>query len=121
MTRPAPLRLLSRHFRAARLAHEAAADLHRELVELGLDDDHTRALLHESAALALEQMPALVRPLRGPEREWAEQELLDPPASLLTAKQLESGVTKLLPALLALRARQDQIVAELLNRIRRAR
>jgi hypothetical protein len=117
----ASLELLDRQMAAATIAHEAAADLHRELVELGADDDHAGALLGESAALALERIPALARPLRGSASEWAEQELLDPPAAERTAERLEADVRELLPAFAELRARQNQIVAQLLDLVGRAR
>ncbi len=119
--RPDPLAVLDGYFAAARIAHEYVFDVHRELVALGAADDHTRGLLRESASIALERMPKLTRRLRGTEREWAEQELLDPPMAESTIERLEGEVADLGPALTALRARQDQIVAELLDRVSRAR
>jgi hypothetical protein len=119
--RPGPLGILDGYFAAARIAHEYVFDLHRELVELDIADENTRELLHESASVALERMPELTRPLRGLEREWAEQELLDPPAAERTIERLDGEVAELVPALAALRARQNQIVAELLDRTSRAR
>ncbi|MBA3807077.1 MAG: hypothetical protein H0X28_01585 [Solirubrobacterales bacterium] len=119
--RPEPLEILDRFFAAARIAHEYAFDLHRELTELRAADAHTRELLRESAAVALERMPQMTRRLRGLERQWAEQELLDPLAAERTIELLNSHVATLVPALAALRARQDQIVAELLDRIRSTR
>jgi hypothetical protein len=62
--RPGPLRDLDGYFAAARIAHEYVADLHRELVELDADDDHTRELLRGSAAVAAERMPVLSSRLR---------------------------------------------------------
>lgn len=119
--RPEPLGLVDTYFAAARIAHEYVFDLHRELAELDAADDHTRALLRESATVALERMPELTRRLHGPEREWSEQELLDPAAAERTIERLNSDIAALLPALAALRARQNQIAAELLARISRAR
>lgn len=119
--RPGPLGLLDRYFAAARIAHEYVFDLHRELAELDAADDHTRELVQESAAVALERMPELTRRLGGLEQEWAEQELLDPPAAERTVERLNSEVAAIVPALTALRARQNQIVADLLDRISRAR
>ncbi|MGO9762727.1 MAG: hypothetical protein ACLP1Q_15850 [Solirubrobacteraceae bacterium] len=57
--RPGPLGHLDGYFAATRIAHEYVADLHRELVELDATDDHPRELLHESAVLTIERMPAL--------------------------------------------------------------
>jgi hypothetical protein len=121
INRPGPLGQLDGYFAAARIAHEYVADLHRELVELDAADDHTRELLLESAAVTIEQMPALTRRLRGLEREWSEQELLDPPAAERTIKRLESELAQLVPSLRALRDLQNQIAAELLDLISRAR
>jgi hypothetical protein len=119
--RPALLERLDRVMAAATIAHEAAADLFRELVELGVEDDHARALLQESLDLALKRIPALARPLRGDALKWVEQELLDPPAAELTAKRLESDITELLPAFAELRAQQNRIVIELVEMVGRAR
>lgn len=118
--RPGPLGILDGYFAAARIAHEYVFDLHRELVELDAADHHTRELLHESAAVALERMPELALRLRCLEREWPKQELLDSRAAECTIDRLDGEVAELAPALAALRARQNQIVAELLDRIRRA-
>ncbi len=119
--RPGPLGQLDGYFAAARIAHEYVADLHRELVELDAAGNHTRELLRESAAVVFERMPGLTSRLRGLEREWAEQESLDPPAAERTIEHLEVELAKLVPALAALRARQNQIAAELLDLVNRAR
>lgn len=66
-------------------------------------------------------MPVLTSRLRGLEREWAEQELLDPPAAERTIERLEVEFAKLVPALTALRARRNQIAAEMLDLVNRAR
>jgi hypothetical protein len=119
--RPALLKQLDGYFAAARIAHEYAFDLHRELVELDAADNYTRELLRKSGAVALERMPALTDSLRDLERTWAEQELLDPPAAERTIERLEGNLAELAPELAALRAQQNQIVAELLDRISRTR
>lgn len=119
--RPASLKLLDLQLAASMIAHEATADLYRELTELGADDDRARALLQESATLALGRIPALARPPRDLEREWIEQELLDPPAAERTAERLADAVTELLPAFTKLRARQNEIVVELLGLVNRVR
>lgn len=66
-------------------------------------------------------MPALTHRLRYLEREWTEQELLDPPAAERTLERLGGELAKLVPALTALRARQNQIAAELLDLLSRVR
>jgi hypothetical protein len=111
--RPEPLAQLDLHFLAARIAHEYADDLHYELAELHADDVHTQKLLSESAAVVLKDMPRLVRDLRSLEREWGEQELLDPSQAERTAHVLAARWADVAPELAALRARQDAIVAEL--------
>ncbi|MGH2902857.1 MAG: hypothetical protein ACRDK7_04640 [Solirubrobacteraceae bacterium] len=111
--RPEELELVDRYLGAARYAHEYAFRVHRRLVELDADGDHTRKLLAESAAITLQQMPALVRGWRTLEREWSEQELLDPPKAEHTARVLEVRFTDLGPEIEALRVRQDKIVTEL--------
>jgi hypothetical protein len=107
--RPGPLGQLDGYFAAARIAHEYVADLHRELVELDAAGDHTRELLRESAAVVFERMPELTSRLRGLEHKWAEQELLDPPAAERTIERLEVEFAKLIPALTALRTRQNRL------------
>jgi hypothetical protein len=119
--RPRPLEQLDGYFAAARIAHEYVADMHRELVELDAADDHTRTRLRESAAVVFDRMPTLTSRLQGLEREWAEQELLDPPAAERTIERLAVELAQLVPALTALRARQNQIAAALLDLINRAR
>jgi hypothetical protein len=106
---------------AARYGHEYAFRVHRQLVELDADGDHTRKLLAESAAITLQEMPALTRDWLAVQREWSEQELLDPPKAELTARALEVGFTELGPALQALLARQDELVAELVGLLKAAR
>lgn len=118
--RPQPLRRLDGYFAAARIAHEYISDLHRELVELDAADKHTRELLHESVSVTLERMPTVTRRLRVLESRWAEQELLDPSTAKRTIRHLEDDLAEVMPAIAELRARQNQIAAELLDRVRRA-
>jgi hypothetical protein len=115
-----PLQGLDGYFAAATIAHEYADDLHWELAELHADDVHTCKLLADSAAVVLQEMPRLARQLRDLGREWAEQELLDPPMAERTAELLEARWAEVEPGLAALRARQEAIVAELAERLGRA-
>lgn len=119
--RPEELELVDRYLGAARIAHESAFRVHRQLVGLDVDPDGSRRLLAESAAIALQQMPALVRDWRLLERQWSEQELLDPPKADATAQALKVRFAELSPALEALRARQDKVVAELVDLLDSAR
>jgi hypothetical protein len=119
--RPEPLELVDRYLLAARIAHQYAAGIHRQLVELDADGAHTRKLLSESAAVVLQRMPRLTREWRSLEREWSEQELLDPPKAECTMQALAVRSAQLGPTLRALRVRQDEIVAELVDLLDRTR
>jgi hypothetical protein len=118
--RPACLELVDGYVAGATIAHEYAFALHRELVDVGVADDHTQELLGESAALALE-VPALARQLRGLESEWSEQELLDPSAAEHSAQLLEERVAGLAPEFVALSDRHRQVVAELADLVGHSR
>ena|ERR1035438_6127141 len=111
--RPEPLELVDRLVASAGFNHLYAFGLHRELVELGADTGHARELLAQSAAIALAELPALVRDLRTLGTQWSEQELLDPPKAEWTARQIQLRFAELSPAPEALLGRQDEIVAEL--------
>jgi hypothetical protein len=119
--RPGPLLQLDRYFAAATIAHEYIADLHRELVALGEDDEQTREALGESAAVVLERMPALTGELRRLEREWSEQRLVDPSRAERTLGAIEAALPEVEAELDALRTRQDDIAIELRERVKRAR
>lgn len=119
--RPEALEQVDRYFLAARIAHQYAAGIHRQLVELDADGAHTRKLLSESAAVVLQRMPRLTREWRTLEREWYEQELLDPPKAERTMHVMEARFGELGLALRTLRARQDEIIAELVDILDRAR
>lgn len=60
-------------------------------------------------------MPELTSEWRVLEREWSEQELLDPPKAERTLDILAARFGELEPALRALRDRQDEVVAELVD------
>jgi hypothetical protein len=96
-------------------------DRYRHLVELGVDPELARRLLAQSAAIALQEIPALLRDWHVLEREWFEVELLDPGKLDRTTQALKARFAELDPALRALRARQDEIVAELVDLLNRAR
>jgi len=119
--RPDPFLALDRYFAAATIAHEYLADLHLELAALGTDSPHTRALLGESAAVVTERMPALTRELRQLGDEWETQSLLDPPRAKRTLELATIRLIEAEPELSALRARQDEIVAEMHGLLERAR
>ena len=119
--RPEELDLVDRYVLAARIAHEFAFDRHRLLAELDAANEHTRHLLAESAAIALQEMPALTRDWRVLEREWFEVELLDPSKLARATQALEARFAELGPALDTLRVRQDEVVAELVDLLGRAR
>lgn len=118
---PQPIQRLDEIFGAARLAHEYVADRHRELVELDADDDRSRRLLAESAAVVVQQMPRRSARLRRLAGEWAEHDLLDPQQAERTAANLASALAHIEPALSSLLARQRVIASELTDRVQAAR
>lgn len=115
------LELVERYLEAARIAHESGFRIHRELVDIGADGEHTRKLLSESAAIVLAEIPALVRDWHVMEREWFETELLDPACLDRKTQALKASFTELGPALNTLRGRQDEIVTELVDLLDRAK
>jgi hypothetical protein len=118
---PQPIQRLDDLLAAATIAHEYVADAHRELVELQADDAHTRGLLQGSAAVILEEMPRLTREFREEEGAWDRQRLLDPQTAEQMLAVLASRIVRLEPTLEQLRARQDEIAAEMLKRVESAR
>ncbi len=119
--RPVPLAQLDRHFAAATIAHEYVADLHRELINLHEDSERTGELLGESAELVLGRMLELTREVRRLGLDWTEQTLLDPLQAERTLHLIETRFAEAEPELFALRARQNAIVEELQERVKRAR
>jgi hypothetical protein len=118
---PDPFAALDGYFAAATIAHEYLAGLHRQLGALGADNAHTRALLGQSAEVVTKRMPALTRELRELREEWETQSLLDPPRAARTVKRAETRFIEAEPDLSVLRARQDEIVAEMSELLERAR
>lgn len=119
---PRELQDPDRYFAAGTLAHAFSADVHRELAALSQADDQTLALLHESAAIILEQMPDLVRDSGTLAAELGAQALLDDPAAAETTRsRLGDAFSEIEPALQTLRRRQDEIMATLRDRLDRAR
>ncbi len=119
--RTGPVEQLDRYFAAATIAHEYIFDLHRELTELHADSADTRELLGEAAVIVLARMPELARELLHLERRRAEQELLDPHQAMHTMEAFRCLFAEVEPGLAMLRARQDEIVAELADLIDQAR
>ena len=118
--RPEELDLVDQYVGAAELAHIYAFGVRRELIELDADGARIRRLLAESAAITLQEIPALVRDWRLLEREWLEVELLDPANLDRKTQALKAHFAELDPALHALRVRQDEIAAELTDLLDRA-
>jgi hypothetical protein len=119
--RPEELEFVNHYVGAAELAHLYAFRVHRKLVELDAGGDHAQKLLAESAAVVLQDIPALVGDWRALEREWFEVELLDPANLDRVTHALEVRFAELGPALKTLLLRQDQIVAKLVNLLENAR
>lgn len=83
--RPEPLRTLDGLMAAATIAHERIADLHARAA-----GRRSLRLLQESADIVFRQMTALTSEVRLAERDWAEQELLDPPRAADTLRRIEA-------------------------------
>ncbi len=68
-------------------------------------------------------MPALTRELHQLKlrEEWETQSLLDPPRATRTLERAETRLIEAEPDLSVLRARQDEIVAEVRGLLERAR
>jgi len=119
--RPEELEIVERLVASASFSHMFAFGLHRELVELQGDTDHTRMLLGESADIALAQMPALERDFRALTDQWSEVQLLDPANLDSVSHAIEVRFAEVDPKLQTLIARHDEIIAELVALVRNAR
>ena len=111
-----PLARIDRYLAAARIAHEAIWDLHRELVASARADDRTRDLLGEAARIVTVDVPEALTQVRRLDALWSEQELLNPPAAADTLRALSVEVDRVEPQLARLRARHREVAAELLRR-----
>jgi hypothetical protein len=118
--RPAALRELDRLFAAATIAHEFIGSLYYELVELGAAEPRASRLLRESGRIVLSRMPNLTSELRRLERAWDEQRLLDHLAAERTTVEVQDELARVLPELLRLRARQDEVASEMRELVDRA-
>ena len=119
--RPRALEQLDGYFAAGMIAHGYVANVHREVTALGQASAQTLALVYESAAIILEQMPALARGLRNLGREYATQELLDPIEADATRRKIGAVFARVEPELRALRKRQDEIAGTLRDQLDDAR
>ena len=119
--RPKELEVVERFDFSARLNHQEAFRVHRQLVELDADTEHARDLFAESVTITLTQMPAVTDDMKALAREWSEVNLLDPAKAEWTARQIRLRFAELAPTLEALTARQDEIIAELVRLLRAAR
>lgn len=93
---------------AATIAHERIADLHTRVA-----GQRSLRLLQESADIVFRQMTALTSEVRNAERDWAEQELLDPPRAAETLRAIEAQMGEIRPELDRLLSRQIAIAREL--------
>lgn len=94
--------------------HVAIFELHRWLVERGLADQGTRALLDESVQIATDQAPTAARDTRQAVFDDALHRLLDPAASPVTpgaARTVERAEDRLRSF-----ARRQQVIAVELGR-----
>jgi hypothetical protein len=119
--RPEELEIVDRLKAATEYNHFYAFRLHRNIVELDGADDHARILLAQSAAILLEDFPALIVELRTLGAHWSEVELLDPANLDSVTQAIEHCFAELDPKLQTLITRQEDIVAELIALLRDAR
>lgn len=118
---PEPLARLDLLLSAARLAHEVIFDLQNELTARGAAGEATSALLRESAAIALEELPAVLAEARRLAARWQEQSVLDPDEAGRTVNALQAELDRAEPRLQALRGRQRRIARDLQSRLDRER
>lgn len=104
---------------AARIAHETIFDLRRELVQDGLDDEKSRELLGEAAAIATSAMPQLSAVGQGLQLRWQDERLLDPVAAAATYEELAAEVERVEPALVEQLERLRGIAGELQAMLKR--
>lgn len=96
-------------------AHTIIYARHRRLVERGLVDETTSALLRESVAIALERAPELARGARELALDQAARRLLDPTASDDDGLTVTRAIAQAAEQLLGLLRRQQQIAYELVE------
>lgn len=95
------------------IAHAAIFTQHRRVIDLGRDDERSRALLDESVRIVFHEAPSATRKARSLAERWGEQQLLDPGAAKGTGAVLAAEIEQAEDRLAALLERQEEIAAEL--------
>lgn len=95
------------------IAHAAIFTQHRRVIDLGRDDERSRALLDESVRIVFDEAPSATRKARSLAERWGGQQLLDPDAVQGTETVLAAEIEKAEDRLAALLERQEQIADEL--------
>ena len=98
------------------IAHAAIFTQHRLLIDLGRDDEHSRALLGESVRIVFADAPNVTHDTRALAERWAEQQLLDPESAESTRSLLAGEIEEAERELEVLLARQEEIADELIER-----
>lgn len=83
------------------------------MIDLGRDDERSRALLDESVRIVFNEAPSTTRKARSLAERWGEQQLLDPDAAQGTETVLAAEIEQAEDRLAALLERQEQIADEL--------
>jgi hypothetical protein len=84
-------------------------------------DTRTRALLAEAAGIATVELPQMTARARDLAARWFDEQVLDPEAALDTLRALQDEVSSIEPRIMQLRARQNEIAAELRRLLEEAR
>lgn len=110
---PEPVTRLDALLEIARIAHEAIFDLHRKLTSIGRATPESRALLAESAQLAVRQIPKLTSNARALTARWRDESVLNLAAAERTLGELTAELERIEPDLESALNRQRQVAAGL--------
>lgn len=95
------------------IAHAAIFTQHRVLIDLGRDDETSRALLDESVRIVFTDAPNATNRVRALAERRGEQQLLDPRGAEATRALLAAAIEKAEHQLADLLARQEELAADL--------
>ncbi len=98
---------------AARIAHEVIFDLHRVVIAREPESERASALLRESAAIVVTELPRLTAHARQLTERWNEQELLAPDHAQRAWRELQAELESIEPEVSRRVDRQSEIAREL--------
>lgn len=117
--RPRALRDLDAYASTSVIAHEAVFGLHREVTMRGRANAQMRQLLHESADIALRELPRTTSEARRLAIHWDDQSVLDPGGADATLRALTAELERVAPRITRLLDRQREIAGELRSHLER--